>query len=56
MAAQLLDGKKMAAGLEEELKLRVSALKEKGIILNNVNYTENDRVQTPGGCKISCRT
>ena len=32
MAAQLLDGKKMAAGLEEELKLRVSALKEKGII------------------------
>ena len=32
MAAQLLDGRKMAAGLEEELKLRVSALKEKGII------------------------
>ena len=31
MAARLLDGKAMAAGLEEELKLRVTALNEKGI-------------------------
>lgn len=31
MAARLLDGKALAAGLEEELKLRVTALNEKGI-------------------------
>lgn len=31
MAARLLDGKAMTAGLEEELKLRVTALNEKGI-------------------------
>ena len=30
MPAQLLDGKVMAAELEEELKKRVEALKEKG--------------------------
>lgn len=32
MAAQLLDGKIMAAGLEEQLKQRVASLAEKGIV------------------------
>ena len=31
MAAKLLDGKVMAAALEEQLKLRVAALIEKGV-------------------------
>ena len=32
MAAQLLDGKLMAAELEEELKKRVDALRQKGCV------------------------
>ena len=32
MAAQLLDGKLMAAELEEELKTRVDALRQKGCV------------------------